>query len=87
MSSHSVKANQKKDLEDTWEYFQDLFSSDLVFLYSDIKKKIDSLALDLLNQETKTHLTDFVNLIFNSVDFEIPSYDENIEEEMIDLSL
>jgi hypothetical protein len=85
MSSKLIKSPQEK--EETLECFQDIFSSDLIFLYSDIKEKVNNLAVDLLNQEQPNHLNDFVNLIFNSVNFEIPSYDDNIEEEIIDLAI
>ena len=48
----ATKLNKSKlETEETLEFFQDIFSSDLVFLYRDIKDKVESLALDLLNQE------------------------------------
>lgn len=71
----------KKELE---EKFISLFSSDFISLYSDIKESLYINAFDLLNQETKTSHEDFIKLIFNSVNFEIPeelNENEDLEEQ------
>ena len=84
MTSSLTKSKYKKEEEEKLEYFQDLFANDLIDLYSEIKDKVDSLALDLLNQETKHHSLEFIKMIFNSVQFELPVNEELTEEDMID---
>lgn len=70
--------------KDSLESFQDLFSSDIIDLYAEIKDKLNTHALDLLNQESKTVMADFVKLIFDNVNFEVlEPYEE--EEELVDL--
>ena len=69
---------------DIFESFQDLYSSDLIDLYAEIKEKINTYAFDLLDQESKTAMVDFVKLIFDNVQFEeVEPFEE--EDEIIDL--
>jgi len=69
---------------DTFESFQDLYSSDLIELYIDIKDKLNTYAIDLLDQESKTAMVDFVKLIFDNVLFEeVELFEE--EDEPTDL--
>lgn len=82
MTSSLTKQKYNKEIEETLENFQDLFSNDLIDLYSEIKDKVDSLAIDLLNQETKTHSVEFIKMIFDSVQFELPSNEEPMEDEI-----
>lgn len=85
MTTNLTKPKYNKEIEEKLEHFQDIFANDLVNLYSEIKDKVDSLALDLLNQETKTHSVEFIKMIFDSVQFELPSSDEPIEDEITEL--
>ena len=72
-----------KKLE-SFESFQDLHSSEFIDVYTQIKEKLDSHALDLLNQESKSSLADFIKLIFDNVNFEnLEPYEE--DDEIIDL--
>tara|TARA_Y100000590_G_scaffold417298_1_gene516906 strand:+ start:142 stop:405 length:264 start_codon:yes stop_codon:yes gene_type:complete len=82
MTTNLTKPKYNKEIEEKLEYFQDIFANDLVDLYSEIKDKVDSLALDLLNQETKTHSVEFIKMIFDSVQFELPSSEEPPEDEI-----
>ena len=82
MTTNLTKTKYNKEIEEKLEYFQDIFANDLVDLYSEIKDKVDSLALDLLNQETKTHSVEFIKMIFDSVQFELPSSEEPPEDEI-----
>ena len=69
---------------DIFESFQDLYSSDLIDLYAEIKEKINTYAFDLLDQESKTAMVDFVKLIFDNVLFEeVELFEE--EDEPTDL--
>ena len=69
---------------DTFESFQDLYSSDLIDLYIDMKDKLNTYAIDLLDQESKTVMVDFVKLIFDNVLFEeVELFEE--EDEPTDL--
>ena len=67
--------DDKKELEDE---FNNLFSSDFVELYSEIKDYLHINSFDLLNEETKNSIDDFVKLIFNNVKFE--KNDDLLEE-------
>tara|TARA_B100000123_G_C25733470_1_gene430367 strand:+ start:746 stop:985 length:240 start_codon:yes stop_codon:yes gene_type:complete len=67
--------DDKKELE---EEFNNLFSSDFVELYSEIKDYLHINSFDLLNEETKNSIDDFVKLIFNNVKFE--KNDDLLEE-------
>ena len=69
---------------DTFESFQDIYSTDLLDLYRNIKEKINMFGLDLFTEETNTALVDFVRLIFDNVQFEESELFEE-EEELIDL--
>ena len=72
-----------KKLE-SFESFQDLHSSEFIDVYTQIKEKLDRHALDLLNQESKSSLADFIKLIFDNVNFEnLEPYEE--DDEIIDL--
>tara|TARA_B100000963_G_C22510778_1_gene618253 strand:+ start:453 stop:689 length:237 start_codon:yes stop_codon:yes gene_type:complete len=72
-----------KKLE-SFESFQDLYSSEFIDVYAQIKEKLDRHALDLLNQESKSSLADFIKLIFDNVNFEtLEPYEE--DDEIIDL--
>ena len=69
---------------DTFESFQDLYSSDLIDLYIDMKDKLNTYAIDLLDKESKTAMVDFVKLIFDNVLFEeVELFEE--EDEPTDL--
>ena len=82
MTSNLTKSKYNKEEKEKLEYFQDLFAIDFIDLYSEIKDKIDSQALDLLNQETKTHSLEFIKMIFDSVLFELPSTEELVEDDI-----
>lgn len=82
MTSKLTKSKYNKEEKEKLEYFQDLFANDFIDLYSEIKDKIDSQALDLFNQETKTHSLEFIKMIFDSVQFELPSTEELVEDDI-----
>ena len=69
-------SNSNSDLEK----FHDLFSTDFIELYSEIKDYLHINAFDLLNKESLTTRNDFVELIFKNVRFE-PMEEEDLEEE------
>ena len=80
------KLKKKIKLDEKLESFEDLHGDDIVNLYLDIKNKIDFLAVDLLNQESKNHFTEFIQMIYHSVHYEIPVLEDNLEEEFIDMN-
>lgn len=67
------------------EQFKDIFGIELLDLYSDIKLDLYKNAYDLLNEETVTSKNDFVEMIFQAVNFEIPEDNED-EEEFIEIN-
>ena len=69
-------SNSNSDLEK----FHDLFSTDFIELYSEIKEYLHINAFDLLNKESLTTRNDFVELIFKNVRFE-PMEEDDLEEE------
>ena len=69
---------------DSFEGFQDLYSSDFIEVYTEIKEKLDRYALDLLNQESNMALVDFLKLIFDNVNFEVQEPHDD-EDEIVDL--
>lgn len=69
-------SNSTSDLEK----FHDLFSTDFIELYSEIKEYLHINAFDLLNKESLTTRNDFMELIFNNVRFEHME-EEDLEED------
>ena len=69
---------------ESFEAFQDLYGSDFMEVYTEIKEKLDRYALDLLNQESNMVLVDFLKFIFDNVNYDVHEpHDE--EDEIIDL--
>ena len=69
---------------ESFEAFQDLYGSDFMEVYTEIKDKLDRYALDLLNQESNMVLVDFLKFIFDNVNYDVQEQHDEVDE-IIDL--
>lgn len=82
----SIFSNRiKKEKEEKIESFMDIHGDTFANLYFSLKDYIQENALDLLNDESSSSCVDFVEMIFNSVHYEIPQIEDNNDDELVDL--
>ena len=67
-------------MESDRQKFEELFSIELIDLFFEIKKYINDNAVDLLNNNNNNQHLEFIDLIYQNIEFHNNDFNENTSD-------